>query len=144
MFARSGLYGFGEPVEPKALFLRIGLRSIAAPPLETGAAQDGPSQVRQERNGGGSAALRAGDGGFDTPVRIGMLRLALLAMSRLMLELLFLEEKLLARAEDELLPAIDAFQYPVGEFHPSTSPGKGTATPFGYIERVGAFRNFVE
>ena len=83
-------------------------RSITALPLEAGAAQDRMAQVRNEGNGGGNAAFRAGDNGFYAPARVCMLRLAPFAVPQLMPGLLFPETELLTGAEDELLPSIHA------------------------------------
>lgn len=73
--------------------------------------------MRQERNGGGSAALRADDAGFHAPRLVGEFPLARLAMARQVGKTLILEEELLSRAENEFFPAIHAFENPVGEFH---------------------------
>ena len=86
-------------------------------PLKTRTAKDRPAETGQERNGGGSPALRAVDAGFDASTLLGDFPLALLAMARLMAKALIPEEELLARAENEFLTAIHAFENPVGEFH---------------------------
>lgn len=91
------------------------------PAVETGPAQDRSAHVWQERNCSGSAAFCACDCSFDAPPNDCMLRLALLAVFRLVLKLLVSEEDLFAGAEDEFLSAIDAFQDLVSRFHGSAS-----------------------
>jgi hypothetical protein len=51
--------------------------------------------------------------------RLCTLALASLTALRLILELLVVEEKLFARRKYEVLPAVNALQNPVLEFHPS-------------------------
>ena len=57
--------------------------------------------MRQERDGGGSAALGADDAGFHASRLVGEFPLALLAMAWQMGKTLIPEEELLARAENE-------------------------------------------
>jgi hypothetical protein len=92
-------------------------RSGITEPLKTQPAQHGAAHTGKERDCRGGAAFRAGDARFHLPARVGMFRFASLAVFWLVLESLLPEKQLLSGAEDELLPAIDAFQRPVGEFH---------------------------
>lgn len=98
------------------------LRLIAAArrftePLKTRSAQNRPAEMRQKRNGSGSAALGADDAGFHASRLVGEFPLALIATAWQVGKTLIQEEELLARAENEFFPAIHAFENPVGEFH---------------------------
>jgi len=103
----AGVAGGSSDLQPASAGM---WESIAAPPLKAGTAQDRLAQVRQEGNRGGGAALRAGDAGFDVPLRVSMLCVAFLAVPGHMLKLHFPEEDLFAGTEDEILSAIHAFQ----------------------------------
>ena len=74
--------------------------------------------------------LCAAFGAFDARFSLGSWPLrtvidpARLAALRIIRELLFMKESLLAGAEDELSSAIDALQNPISKFHDWALPGR--------------------
>ena len=87
--------------------------------LEAGAAEYGASLSGTEGDGGFNAAGRTVCSGFgaDTRATTGALGLALLAALGVVFKILVVEKQLLARGEDEIRAAINAFQYLIREFH---------------------------
>jgi hypothetical protein len=92
--------------------------------LEAGATEDGAALSGPERDGRFRSTLRAGR----PRLRAHSLRpsstfgLALLAVLRVIFELLVVKEYLLAGREDELGAAVHTLQYSIGEFHGGRLP----------------------
>lgn len=114
---------------------RSGLRRHRLPAahllLKTRAAENWSALCRFEGNSRLSPALGAGCTGLrpHSPTA-RTLRLALLAVFRVVLELLVVEEKLLARGEYKLRATVAALQNPVDEFHGRfPKEGKNEARP---------------
>jgi len=101
---------------------RSGLRRHRRPAahllLKTRTAENWSALCWFEGNSRLSPALRAGCTGLRPHAPTARaLRLALLAVFRVVLELLIVEEKLLARGEYKFRATVAAFQNPVDEFH---------------------------
>ena len=116
--------------------------------LEARPAQHRPALRRLERNGGLRAALRT-RGTRLRPHALAAprtLRLALLAVLGVVLELLVVEELLLACGENKLGAAVDAFQHSIGEFHgrlPSQGLTPKSATALQDLAGPGSLISFV-
>ena len=87
--------------------------------LETASAQYGPALGWLEGDSGLGAALRTRGAGFRTHflASTNPLCLALLATLGIVLELLVVEEDLLARSKDEFRAAVNTGEYAISEFH---------------------------
>src|SRR5579875_455586 len=115
--------------------------------LEAGAAEDGAALSGPEGHGRFRSALRAGCSRLrahaQRPART--LGLALLAVLRVVFELLVMKEHLLAGSEDELGAAVHAFQHSIGEFHVwPASPKQGPAPkPAQIVDQPVRFPVFV-
>jgi len=118
-------------------------------PLEARTAQYWSTLGRLERNRGFLTALRARSARLRTdPPATGTLRLALLAVLRIVLELFVVKEELLAGGEYKLSAAVITFQNSVFKFHgrlPQYRDGAeighgpqlaGPVSLFSYVEHV--------
>ncbi len=87
--------------------------------LEAASAQDRPALGWLEGDSGLGSALRTCSAGFRTHflASTNPLCLALLATLGVVLELLVVEEDLLARCKDKLGAAVNTSKYAIGEFH---------------------------
>lgn len=135
--------------------LRSGCGFLAA--LETLPAKYRASLRRLKWNRRFLAAIRADGSCFHLwiirihrqPEGLGSLALASLATLRFVLELFIVEEKLFSRGKNEVLPAVNALQNPVLEFHPScpfvavlsntVATPECNAAPDAFIRRVQSY-----
>jgi len=86
--------------------------------LETRTAENGSALCRLEGNCSFRAAFRAGRTGFRPHAPTARtFRLALFTVFGVVLELLIVEEQLLARGEHKFSPAVSTLQNPIDKFH---------------------------